>query len=141
MLKTKQLRLASGLIFYWPGCKMSSDGKYIKYTTNIYDYPVQSLATAEMCPTATVYLWHIMRAAGMESFLINLVHDSAVGEIHPDEREQWSHYMQYCFNELIVWYLKQVYDYEWTTPLESEVNIYQHWTDSSPTEWDAQWSV
>jgi hypothetical protein len=83
----------------------------------------------------------MMRAAGMESFLINLVHDSAVGEIHPDEREQWAHYMQYCFNELIVWYLKEVYAYDWTTPLESEVNIYQHWTDANPAKWDEQWAT
>lgn len=141
VLRDKQLTTATGLIFYWPGCKMSNDGRYIKYTTNIYDYPIQSFATAEMCPTATVYLWHIMRAAGMESFLINLVHDSAVGEIHPDEREQWAEYMQYCFNELIVWYLQKVYAYDWTTPLESEVNIFQHWDDKSPTEWDAQWAA
>ena len=140
VLQDKNLRTASGLTFYWPGCKLTQDGRYIRYTTQIYDYPVQSFATAEMCPTATVYLWHLMRAARMESFLVNLVHDSAVGEIHPDEREQWSAYMMYCFNEKIVWYLKQVYDYEWVTPLESEVNMYPHWDDNDPAVWDAQWA-
>ncbi len=141
VLNTKQLCTATGLIFYWPGCKLSSDGKYIRYTTQIYDYPVQNFATAEMCPTATVYLWHLMRVAGMRSFLINLVHDSAVGEIHPDEREEWSRLMEFCFNELIVWYLKEVYDYDWTTPLESEVKICRHWTDTDPKGWDGKWEI
>jgi DNA polymerase I-like protein with 3'-5' exonuclease and polymerase domains len=140
VLRDKCLTTATGLKFYWPGCKLGGDGKYIKFTTQIFDYPVQSLATGEMCPTATVYLWHLMRAAKMLSFLVNLVHDSAVGEIHPDERDQWAAYMMYCFNELIVWYLKEVYAYEWTTPLESEVNIFQHWDDSAPEEWMAQWA-
>lgn len=137
VLRDKQLRLASGLILYWPDCKLSKDGKYIRYTTNIYDYPVQSIATAEMCTTATVYLWHLMRVAGMESFLINIVHDSAVGEIHPNEREQWSDYLAYCMNVLIVWYLKAVYDYEWVTPLASEVSMKPYWDDSDG--WIDQW--
>ncbi len=139
VLREKELRTASGLIFYWPGCKLSKDGKYIKYTTQIFDYPVQSFATAEMSPTATLYLWHLMRVAGMESFLIDLVHDSAVGEIHPDEREAWSALLMYCFNILIVWYLKEVYDYTWTTPLESEVNIQPYWNDTK--EWADQWRL
>jgi DNA polymerase I-like protein with 3'-5' exonuclease and polymerase domains len=140
VLRTKQLRLASGLLFYWPNARLNPRGKIAwPESTQIYDYPIQSLATAEMCPTATVYLWHMMRVTEMQSFLINLVHDSAVGEIHPDEREQWAEYMQWCFNEYIVRYLKQVYCYEWTTPLESEVNILPHWDDHAPEEWMAQW--
>lgn len=137
VLRTKQLRVASGLIFYWPECKLSRDGKYIKYTTQIYDYPVQSLATAEMIPTSTVYLWHMMKAAGMQSFLIDVVHDSAVGEIHPDEREQWGAYLRYCFNVLIVWYLKEVYNYEWVCPLASDVKMSEYWSDYP--EWSEQW--
>lgn len=140
VLATKQLRTASGLIFYWPGARLGHDGKYIKYTTQIYDYPIQSFATAEMCPTATVYLWHLMRAAEMVSYLTCLVHDSAVGEIHPEEGDQWAAYLQYCFNELIVWYLREVYAYEWTTPLESEVKLLEHWDDSEPKKWMAQWA-
>ncbi len=141
VLRDKQLVTCTGLIFYWPGCKLSSDGKYISCTTKIYDYPVQNFATAEMCPTATVYLWHLMRVAAMVSFLIDIVHDSAVGEIHPDEREEWSRLLEFCFNELIVWYLKEVYDYDWTTPLESEVKMCRHWTDTDPEGWDAKWEI
>lgn len=139
VLSTKQLRCASGLIFYWPECKLSRDGKYIKYTTNIFDYPVQSIATAEMIPTSTVYLWHMMKLVQMLSFLIDIVHDSAVGEIHPDEREQWAEYLKYCFNVLIVWYLKTVYDYEWVTPLASDVVFGDYWGDKPG--WADQWAT
>lgn len=140
VLKTKQLRTASGLIFYWPDCRLSSDGKYIKYTTQIFDLPVQSFATAELAPTATVYLWHLMKAAEMESFLINIVHDSAVGEIHPDEKDLWAELLVACMSDVIVWYLKEVYNYEWTTPLASEVEFGHHWTDDSD-DYMKQWEV
>jgi len=143
VLRQKSLRTASGLRFYWPNARLNQRGNDVAWPEKqqIYDYPVQSFATAEMCPTATVYLWHMMRAAEMQSFLIALVHDSAVGEIHPDEREQWSEYLQYCFNEWIVEYLKRVYDYEWITPLASEVKMYQHWDDKNPEKWLAQWEI
>ena len=139
VLRTKQLvHPATGLIFYWPGCKLTYDGKYIKYTTQIYDYPVQNLATGEMAPTATVYLWHLMRVAEMESFLINIVHDSAVGEIHPDEVDQWKYLLEDCFNKVIVWYLDEVYNYEWVTPLASECSMCRWWTSDDP-KWVEQW--
>ena len=142
VLRRKCLRTATGLQFYWPNAKVNRRGELgWPEKQQVYDYPIQSFATAEMCPTASVYLWHIMRAVGMESFLVALVHDSAVGEIHPDERDPWAAYLQYCFNKLIVWYLRQVYDYEWVTPLASEVNIFPHWDDAEPVEWLAQWEI
>lgn len=137
--RTKQLRIASGLIMYWPECKVQESG-YIKYTTQIYDYPVQSFATADLAPTATVYLWHLMRIAKMQSFLINIVHDSAVGELHPEEAEQWSEMLADCFNRIIVWYLDQVYDYEWVTPLATEVKLNPWWGNSDP-KWADQWKL
>src|SRR6185503_19076644 len=45
VLRDKQLRTESGLIFYWPDTTISDYG-YIKNTTSIYNYPVSSLATA-----------------------------------------------------------------------------------------------
>jgi DNA polymerase I-like protein with 3'-5' exonuclease and polymerase domains len=138
VVRTKELRIPSGLIFYWPDCEMNERG-YIKYTTNIYDYPIQSFATADLAPTATVYLWYLMRAAGMESFLVNIVHDSAVGELHPDEVEQWSELLTECFNQVVVWYFKEVYDYEWTTPLETEVKTSTYWNE--PKGWMDQWQA
>lgn len=138
VLSTHQLRIPSGLIFYWPDCFMDERG-YIKFTTQIYDYPIQSFATADLAPTATVYLWHLMRISEMQSFLINIVHDSAVGELHPEEIEEWSELLSQCFNHVIVWYFKQVYDYEWTTPLATEVKTYRHWNE--PEGWLDQWSI
>jgi DNA polymerase I-like protein with 3'-5' exonuclease and polymerase domains len=139
VLRTKVLvHPATGFRFYWPKCKMSGKSGYIKYTTNIFDYPVQNMATAEMSPTATVYLWHLMKAAKMLSFLINIVHDSAVGEIHPAEKEQWKYLLEECFNVIIVWYLKEVFDYDWECPLESETKFGHHWTDNGD-DYMAQW--
>lgn len=135
-----ELRTASGLKFYWPGCHMSESG-YIKYTTQIYDYPVQMFATADMVPTSTVYLWHFMQALDMRSFLIDVVHDSAVGELAPQEIGVWGSLLEYCFNHLIVWYLHETYSYEWVTPLASEMAAYEHWTDGNPDAFMKQWEL
>jgi DNA polymerase I-like protein with 3'-5' exonuclease and polymerase domains len=138
VVKNKELRMASGLKFYWPDCRLQESG-YITHTTQIYDYPVQSFATADMAPTATVYLWHFMRKAEMQSFLINIVHDSAVGELHPEETEEWSELLGECFNKIIVWYLKEVYDYEWVCPLETEVALHESW--GYKPGWEDQWQT
>ena len=138
VLKTKQLTMPSGLIFYWPDCTLTQSD-YITFTTQIYDYPIQSFATADLAPTATVYLWHLMKAADMASFLINIVHDSAVGELHPDETELWSTLLAECFNTTIVWYLKEVYDYDWTCPLATEVKLHEAW--SYRDGWEKQWRI
>src|SRR5207302_5590559 len=43
VLNKKQLRIASGLIFYWPDTEISRSG-YISNTSSIFNYPVQSFA-------------------------------------------------------------------------------------------------
>jgi DNA polymerase I-like protein with 3'-5' exonuclease and polymerase domains len=138
VLKTKQLTIPSGLIFYWPNCELTNSG-YITYSTQIYDYPIQSFATADLAPTATVYLWHYMKAAKMQSFLINIVHDSAVGELHPDEADLWSAMLAECFNVNTVWYFKHVYNYDWTCPLATEVKLHDSW--GYYKGWEDQWNL
>jgi len=123
-LTTKKVVLEHGFTFYFPDCKMNNNG-YVSFSTNIKNYPVQHLATAEIIPIAVTYLWHLMRE--MESFLVNTVHDSAIAELHPDEHEEFRQCCKYAFTHLVYYYLKEVYDMEFNVPLGVGVKIGPNW--------------
>lgn len=122
-----QLRVASGLIFYWPGTKQRRSG-WIDNTTSIFNYPVQSLATAEIIPISMVYLWHLMRLHGMKSFLVNTVHDSVIAEIAPGESRLFADLCRLAFTEYVFDYLKVNYGIRFVCPLGVETKVGSHWS-------------
>jgi DNA polymerase I-like protein with 3'-5' exonuclease and polymerase domains len=128
VLKNKKLVLPHGFVFYWPDCKVTNTG-YITHTPEIYNYPVQHFATAEIVLIGVTILWHLMYCAMMESFLVNTVHDSAIGEIHPKERELFHDLAVKACDEEVVRYLKVVYDIDFDVPLEIEASFGKHWAD------------
>lgn len=121
---TKEVRLIHGFKFYFPDAVLSNTG-YVKGSTNICNYGIQSFATAEIIPIAIVYLWHLMR--DMESFINNTVHDSAITELHPDEEDEFKECALHAFTTLVYYYLKQVYDVEFNVPLGLGVKIGDNW--------------
>jgi DNA polymerase I-like protein with 3'-5' exonuclease and polymerase domains len=127
--KTKQLTTATGLIFYWPDTKWEGSAKrpYLKNTTSICNFPVQSLATADIVPVALVICWYMMRAKGMKSFVINTIHDSVVAEVAPGEEEEFKECIEYSFTEGVVNYLKVVYNIDFNVPLETETAVKSFW--------------
>lgn len=58
--RDKKLVTETGLIFYWPNCKTTASG-YITDRTSIFNYPVQSLATADIIPINLVFVYYRMR--------------------------------------------------------------------------------
>ena len=133
--RTKQLTVDTGMVFYWNKAKMNRFGKLIRpdgrpVDQSVCNTPVQYLATAEIVPIAVIYTWHLMKVAEMESFLINTVHDSVIGEIHPDERELFQEIVVKTMEEVPIWYLKEVYDIDFNVPLEAEVEFKSHWATS-----------
>lgn len=135
VLRSGKLRVASGLIFYWPGTKQSRSG-YIENTTSIFNYPVQSLATAEIIPISVFYLWHLMRANGMQSYLINTIHDSAIAEIAPGEGDLWVELCKEAFTTHVFKYLEKVYEIKFICPLGIEAKIGEHWGEGEETKYD-----
>lgn len=135
VLRNKKLRTESGLIFYWPDTKLTSSG-YITNTTSIYNYPVQSFATAEIIPIGLVYCWHRLRAAGARSFLVNTIHDSIIGEIHPDETELFTRIAEESLTYDVFRYLDKVYKVRFTVPLGCETKIGTHWSEGKGREFN-----
>ena len=132
----KQLTTETGLVFYWPDTKMTGTG-YITNTPTICNYPVQSLATADIIPVAVRYLWQALRESKARSFLVNTIHDSAICEIHPEEEELFEKLGVQAFTSKVYDYLAQVYGIDFTVPLEADVKIKDFWSDSD--NWKKEW--
>lgn len=124
--KTKQLRIASGLIVYWPDAKRTPTG-WVNNSTQIYNLPIQSLATAEIIPIAITKLWHDLKDNNMESFLCNTVHDSGIAEIKPSEVLQFQDISVRAFSEFVYKYLETVYNIQFNVPLGAGLKIGYHW--------------
>lgn len=123
-LVSKKQRLVSGLILYHPQLKVTVSG-YIEGNTKVRNYPIQSLATAEIVPIAVRKLWDLMEP--LESFLVNTVHDSVIMEIHPDEKEKVEELVEYAFTVYVPKYLREVYGIEFNVELVADVEFKSHW--------------
>lgn len=127
VLEKKQLETPWGLIFYWPRTRMSSSG-YIDNTPSIYNYPVQSLATAEIVPIAAVYMWHRIRINNYRIKLVNTVHDSVIGEHPPEETEVFRALAVQSFTFDVYDYLEKVYAIDFNVPLGCGVTTGSRWS-------------
>ena len=57
------------------------------FKTQIVNYPVQSVATAEIVPLGVILLFNKLREMNLRSVVINTVHDSVLIDTHPSELE------------------------------------------------------
>lgn len=131
-LRDKQLRIPSGLVFYWPDIeiyppKYEGAEPYIKYQSQIFNYPVSSVATADIMQIAMVYVWYMMQ--GMKGFVINTVHDAVPAEVPPDEADEFWEICKLGFTDYVYEYLEKVYGYLWTVPLGVDAKIGSHWDE------------
>lgn len=133
VLANKKLVLASGLIVYWPDIQMKRNGR-ITHSTEVSNYPIQSFCGAELTPIGLIYLWYFMR--GMQSFLVNTVHDSVVAELHPDEVEEWYRLCREAFTVFRVEYLKKVYKLNYDFPLGIAYSAASHWGQGVDIEYE-----
>lgn len=141
VLEKKELVTEWGMRFYWPDTALQQRkyGKpYITNTTSIFNYPVQSFATAEIIPIGLVFMWHLMKAAGMQSYIVNTVHDSIISELHPSETTQFATLALRSLTHDTYKYLKQVYNVSFTVPLGAEVKVGSHWGEGKGEAWDVE---
>jgi DNA polymerase I len=122
-LQYKRMTTCTGLNFYFPSCRMVGD--YNPDWPSICNYPVQSLATAEIIPIAVTYLWHVMK--DMQAFLCNTVHDSVVFESPDEELEQMYDLCNWAFLDAVYEYLELVYGLQFNVPLGLGFAVGTHW--------------
>lgn len=137
VLRTKRLVTPWGLQFYWPHVKMSDSG-YCNNGSAIYNYPVQSLATAEIIPVALTCFWHMVRSKGLQDKIVavNTVHDSIVAEIAPDACDAFREIAKQAFGPMVHRYLSTVYGIDFDVPLGTGIKIGQHWGEGDEEKYE-----
>ncbi len=139
VLAEKELTTEWGMRFYWPDTTLQERkyGKpYIKNTTSIFNYPVQSFATAEIILISLIYLWWRVRSLALSMFLVNTVHDSIICELPPEEQPWWKALSYQCFTHDTYEYLSNVYGVSFTVPLGVEVKAGSHWGEGKGEAFD-----
>ena len=124
VLNEGKLRIASGLIFYWPGTGMSKSG-YIDNTPSIYNYAIQSLATADIVPISLVYTYWGTRHLDVR--IINTVHDSVVADVADYDVEAYRAVVEDAWLDKTYEYTEKVYGMKWMIPLGVEMKAGTHW--------------
>jgi DNA polymerase-1 len=132
VLRSKELGTASGLRFYWPNCKVRADG-YVPESTQVYNYPIQSLATADIIPVALVFTYWRTKAAGLRARLTNTVHDSCIAEVHKDDIGEYAEIAVTSFLDNVYDYLEKVYEIDFNMPLGVGMVVGQHWGEGAET--------
>lgn len=122
--ESKQLETEWGMIFYFPNCEVTKSG-YIKGKQQVFNYPIQSFATAEIIPIALVFFWFRTRNARM--ILTNTVHDSITCEVPPDEIELFQTAAVQALTYDVYGYLDKVYGIRLSIPLGVGMKLGTHW--------------
>lgn len=136
VLETGKLVTEWGLIYHWPGTKMSRSG-YVDNTTSICNYPVQGFATAEIIPIAVVFMWHRLRARELDMRIVNTIHDSIITLLPEGETEDFHALAQQCLIDDVYAYLSQVYNVRLTVPLGCSVTTGKHWGGKDEKKYEA----
>ena len=118
----------TGLMFYHK-VSMSRSG-YVEGNTNVRNYPIQYLATGEIVPIGCVYTWHYMKDRGMNSMIVNTVHDSIITEEDPTETEELTELAEKAFGEDVIQYMEKVYGFVFDVPLSLETEMNTHWSSN-----------
>lgn len=124
VLGNKKLVTPTGLKFYWPDTEISRTG-YITNTTNIFNYPIQMFATADIVPLALVLTWHLSK--DLRAIIFNTVHDSVIAEVHPEDLAKYKEFVKWSFTEGVIDLLFKLYCYIFKTPLAVEIKTGTHW--------------
>jgi DNA polymerase I-like protein with 3'-5' exonuclease and polymerase domains len=127
VLKTGKLKLPWGMTFYWPGTKMSRTG-YIDNTTSIFNYPIQSFATAEIIPLTLVLIWHRIGNLGVD--LVNTIHDSVIAEVDEKDVDKYKEIVVDSFTRDIYWLIEKLYGMKMTVPLGVDIKAGKHWGET-----------
>jgi DNA polymerase I-like protein with 3'-5' exonuclease and polymerase domains len=93
----------------------------------IKNYPVQGFATGDVVPVVLIEMEKNMQ--GMQSCIVNTVHDSMVIDVHPDETQQVIKLVEEMNNGLNN-LVEKYYGVTMNVPLLLEAKIGDNWLDT-----------
>ena len=125
--RRRELITPWGLRFYFPHASVSRSG-YVNVTASIYNYPVQSFATADIIPIALVCLWHRVQDAGYADriWFVNTVHDSVAVELDVELTSWFEREATEAFTMDVYKFLERHYNICFDVPLGVGLKIGAH---------------
>jgi DNA polymerase-1 len=103
------------------------------YSPEIKNYPVQGLATGDIVPLVLGRLMRRLLHEELECKLINTVHDSIILDVEESKLLRAGRVLKETM-EMAPTFIKNDYNYEWTTPLPVDVNYGRDWEHLTPLE-------
>jgi DNA polymerase I-like protein with 3'-5' exonuclease and polymerase domains len=125
VLKTGRLTLPTGRQYDFPGTKRGPTG-YVTNSTQIANWPVQGVATADFVPCVIILLSKALRRSGLLSKLILTVHDSIAFDVYPGERNALVRLIDDCFGALSDDIFRR-YNYKINVPFAWEIKVGKNW--------------
>jgi DNA polymerase I-like protein with 3'-5' exonuclease and polymerase domains len=123
----KMLTTPYGMKFYWPRATMYGNGR-VNVRTEVFNFPIQGFATAEIIPIALVFYWH--RSKHLRVQIFNTVHDSIISRIHKDDNAEMDGIAKQALTYDVYNYLRDIYNYQFAVPLGLGTKVGTHWGDS-----------
>lgn len=120
-----------GMRYYFPKVYVNQFG-YVVGKQQVFNYPIQAFATAEIIPIGLVFFWFRTRNADL--IITNTVHDSIICEVPPHEIELFEDSVVQSLTGDVYRYLQQVYGITMTVPLGVGIKLGTHWTQSAYTD-------
>jgi len=125
-VNTRKITTPSGREFSFPDVVRKVSGR-ISHFTQIKNYPVQSFATADIVPATLLHIEKLLD--GMQSCVVNTVHDSIVIDVHPDEERRVLEVIEQTNKEL-PYLIAMRWGVQFNVPLLLEAKIGPNWLDT-----------
>ena len=125
-INTRKIRTPSGREFSFPNVRRDVRGR-VSHFTQIKNYPVQSFATADIVPVALLHIDKLLD--GMQSCVVNSVHDSIVIDVHPDEERRVIDIIKQTNDDLPNLIVMR-WGVQFNVPLLLEAKIGYNWLDT-----------
>lgn len=116
----------SGRQYAFPDVTRRANGS-VTHFTMIKNYPVQGFATGDVVPVVLIEMEKNLQ--GMQSCIVNTVHDSMVIDVHPDETQQVIKLVEEMNNGLNN-LVEKYYGVTMNVPLLLEAKIGDNWLDT-----------
>jgi len=143
VLASGELRTAWGMRFKWD-VYVNSRGMAMNKKTHkpvgpqVFNYPVQNLATAEIVPIAITSLYKMTKEAGLDVVFVNTIHDSIIVYIRDDKKtlQAFRKLAEQAFTTCVYDHLRVLYGVEFNVPLGMEMIVGSHWNTGDETKFD-----
>ena len=130
----KRIKLPTGREYAFPYAERMPWGGS-SYGTQIKNYPVQGLATADIVPLACIKIYKLMNEQKVKSLLINTVHDSIVADVYPGEEAVMSKIFDKGTASVIP-ALDEYYGINFNVPLDTEIKMGYDWLNMKEVKTD-----